>query len=92
MSILPYVSVEKLNDEPCLCVDYRKVKQWYPLTADGCREAGRELHARGWLMWQYSSSADFPREYKPTFLGDVREYIETEYARIQRGDNANKTG
>lgn len=92
MSVLPYVSVDNHNNEPSLCVDFRPQKKWFPLTAEGCREAGREIHARGWLMWQYSSSADFPCDLKPTFRGDVREYIESEYARIQRGDNANKTG
>lgn len=47
----------------------------FPLTAYGCREAGEYLFEIGAIQWLYSSSCDFPEEYKRGFKHDVRSLV-----------------
>jgi hypothetical protein len=56
-----------------------KIKQRWTLNKAGCVEAGQWLRAKGIPIWAYSSSADFPCETKPTFRGDVRDFVERGY-------------
>jgi hypothetical protein len=69
----PYVAIEA-DSEPLLTVRYRDRKPAYPLTAEGVRQAGRDLYDSGQHDWSYSSSADFPQEYGSAL--DVRVLLE----------------
>lgn len=71
-----FVSVGKHKGEPVVTVRYGdRSQKHYPLTAAGCRQAGAELHAAGVEDWMHSSSVNWPNEVKPTFRGDVSEYM-----------------
>lgn len=78
-----FVTIEKKKGVVYLVVKYRtktgEKPVYYPLTAQGCRKAGADLHENGAEDWMHSSSTDFPHEYKPTFRGDVREYMSEGY-------------
>jgi hypothetical protein len=77
----PYVFVTMYRKLPTLRVSYRegskldgKTKN-YPLTAAGCRQAGRDIFKSGAETWMNSSSVDFPQEVKKGCRLDVRELM-----------------
>jgi hypothetical protein len=78
---VPYLSIEKFHREWVLKIRESDTHyQVHPLTKPGCVRAGRALFEAGHESWLYSSSVDFPREYKPRFRHDVRDLIRQGYA------------
>lgn len=78
----PFLTLNKRKGKPVLVVQYREGgtrEKAYPLTAEGCRQAGADLYAAGETTWQHSSSTDFPRDYQKGFRGDVHDYIDQGY-------------
>lgn len=82
-----FVTIEYRKKVPVLVVKYRvkggEKQKVYALTEEGCRKAGADLYAAGAEDWMHSSSTDFPHEYKPTFRGDVQEYMGEGYKKAQ---------
>lgn len=74
--MIPYVSVENHRGTPSVKVKVSATHfEVYPLTKRGCLAAGRALFAAGAENWMCASSVDFPRETKPGFRGDARQFI-----------------
>lgn len=74
----PYVSVTKYKGKPVVEVRIGENRLRYPLTADGCRAAGRDIYKgfNGQVeSWMNSSSVDFPQEVKKGCRLDVRELM-----------------
>lgn len=55
----------------------REIIETFPLTVEGCIEAGKFMYNAKQDSWSNSSSVDFPYEYG--FEGDVRELMEKGY-------------
>lgn len=71
-----YLDIAKRGSEWRLVVELREGdKLEFPLTQDGCRKAGAALRDMGIESWLCSSSLDFPREYDPSFQGNVHDLM-----------------
>jgi len=68
-----------IDEEHQICIYNGKEKTCFPMTEQGCKDLAGNLRDRGVFHWGYSSSIDFPKEYDPSFEGDLREMIEKEY-------------
>ena len=53
------------------------------LTKRGCLAAGHHLCTSGVSSWLYSSSVDYPKDYKKSFRYDARELIEQGFRAAQ---------
>lgn len=78
-----YVSLV-LVEVSCLVGKRKMGSKFYPLTAAGCRLAGRELADDGVGSWMYMSSVDFPQYIKPRCGLDVRGLIFSAYSERER--------
>lgn len=52
---------------------------YFPLTKQGCLEAGKFMFREKQEEWQCSSSVDFPHEVDESFEGDVHELMREGY-------------
>ncbi len=71
----PFVTVTLNRKQPVVKVRIGEKERFYPLTAAGCRQAGKELFEAGAESWMCSSSVDFPQELKKGCRLDVRELM-----------------
>lgn len=79
-AVMVYVSVVKIGRTVSLRVDYSGINnKRYPLTMQGCIDAGKDLYRENVETWFCASSADRPREFKPGFRHNVRELLQKGY-------------
>lgn len=72
-----FVSIEMYDGRPVVKVKGCEVKdKRFSLTLRGCLGAGAYLFSFGADGWSYSSSVDFPEEYKGGCDFDVRDLLE----------------
>lgn len=74
-TMYPYVSVTRNETQAVLRVRANETHD-YPLTKNGCLQAGRDLFNSGAESWLCSSSVDFPEEVKKSFKHDIRELLD----------------
>jgi hypothetical protein len=68
---MPYLTLDtNENGSVVLLVDDKP----FPITADGCRAAGKHIAELGSWNWLCSSSLDFPEEYGVEGL-DIHELV-----------------
>ena len=70
------VGILKKGNKAMITVSCRgKIVKSKTLTKANCQEVGRFLHDLGIESWLYSSSCDFPQEFKPRCRLDVRKLV-----------------
>lgn len=72
---MTFLTIEEVDGVAILEVQCCYGIKHFPLTKLGCIKAGAYLKSIGCDSWMYSSSLDFPREYKKSFKYNVNELI-----------------
>lgn len=75
-----FVSVTTIEDNPVVKIERRNsTSAYFPLTEQGCLDAGKFMFNEKQENWQCSSSVDFPNEVDENFEGDVGELMREGY-------------